>query len=116
MELTDPFEVTVVETPHNAESPAPKRTSLPSMDPVDWSTPMRVIAGFPPASWATAKVTIGMYSASITANTVMASFRRLVKCPRVQTIAIGMTRIDQVSAKLESGVEFSYGCVEFGPK
>ena len=32
------------------------------------------------------------------------------------TIAIGMMVIDQVSMKLESGVGFSYGCVEFGPK
>ena len=33
--LTDPFDVTVVVTAHSAERPAPKRTSLPSIDPVD---------------------------------------------------------------------------------
>ncbi len=48
--LTDPFEVTVVVTAQSAERPAPKRTSLPSIDPVDWSTPKRAIAGLPPAS------------------------------------------------------------------
>ncbi len=29
--LTDPFDVAVVITAHSADSPAPKRTSLPSM-------------------------------------------------------------------------------------
>ena len=36
--------------------------------------------------------------------------------PSIQTIAIGMTRIDHVSARLDSGVEFSYGWLELGPK
>ena len=34
MALTEPFEVTVVVTPHSADRPAPKRTSLPSIEPV----------------------------------------------------------------------------------
>jgi hypothetical protein len=33
--FTEPFEVTVVVTAHSAESPDPKRTSFPSIDPVD---------------------------------------------------------------------------------
>ncbi len=33
--LTDPFDVTVVVTAHSADRPAPKRTSLPSIEPVD---------------------------------------------------------------------------------
>ena len=38
-------------------------------------------------------------------------------CARAShTIAIGMMVIDQVSTKFESGVGFSYGCAEFGPK
>ena len=57
--LTDPFDVTVVVTAHSADRPAPKRTSLPSIEPVDWSTPIAAIAGLPPASCATPKTTIG---------------------------------------------------------
>ena len=59
IELTDPFDVTVVVTAHSADRPAPKRTSLPSIEPVDWSTPMAAIAGLPPASWPTPNATIG---------------------------------------------------------
>ena len=33
--LTEPLDVTVVVTAQSAESPAPKRTSLPSIEPVD---------------------------------------------------------------------------------
>ena len=40
--LTDPFDVTVVVTAQSADRPAPKRTSLPSIEPVDWSTPIAV--------------------------------------------------------------------------
>lgn len=36
--------------------------------------------------------------------------------PSVQTMAMGMTAIDHVSARFESGVGFSNGWVEFGPK
>ena len=57
--FTEPFEVTVVVTDQSAESPEPKRTSLPSIDPVDWSTPIALMAGLPPASWATPNITIG---------------------------------------------------------
>ena len=57
--LTDPFDVTVVVTDQSADRPAPKRTSLPSIEPVDWSTPIAAIAGLPPASCATPKTTIG---------------------------------------------------------
>ena len=47
---------------------------------------------------------------------ITASRRRRTMCPSVQTIAIGMIVIDQVSARFESGVGFSNGCAEFGPK
>ena len=35
IELTDPFDVTVVVTAQSADRGAPKRTSLPSIEPVD---------------------------------------------------------------------------------
>ena len=59
---------------------------------------------------------MGRYSASIVANTTTARFRRLTMYTSVQTMAIGMMAIDQVSTRLVSGVGFSYGCAEFGPK
>ena len=37
MALTEPFEAAVVAVAHSAELPTPKRTSLPSMLPADWS-------------------------------------------------------------------------------
>ena len=54
--------------------------------------------------------------ASIVAKITTASLRRPTKYPSVQTIAIGTMVIDHVSTKFESGVGFSYGCAEFGPK
>ena len=50
------------------------------------------------------------------AKITTASLRRPVRNPSITTIDIGMIVIDQVSTKLESGVGFSYGWVEFGPK
>ncbi|MND08227.1 hypothetical protein D3C83_307060 [compost metagenome] len=54
--------------------------------------------------------------ASITAKIATASLRRLTRWPRVQIIAIGMTRIDHVWTRFDSGVGFSKGCDELGPK
>ena len=54
--------------------------------------------------------------ASIVAKMTTASFGRRTMWPSVHTIAIGMTVIDQVSTRFDSGVGFSYGWVELGPK
>jgi hypothetical protein len=49
----------------------------------------------------------GTYKASMTANTTAPRHRRPTRCPNVQTIAIGMTAMDQSSTAFESGVGFS---------
>jgi hypothetical protein len=54
--LTEPFEAAVVAAAHSAESPMPKRASLPSMFPPGWpaaatgSAPSAVRRGFPACS------------------------------------------------------------------
>jgi hypothetical protein len=50
------------------------------------------------------------------AKITIASFCRPTMMPSMTTIDIGMTLIDQLSMRLESGVGFSNGCAALGPK
>jgi hypothetical protein len=47
MAFTDPFEVTVVLTPHAADAAGPNLTSFPSMLPSGCEIPILAMAGFP---------------------------------------------------------------------
>ena len=50
MELTEPFEVTVVVIPHIAEAAEPILISLPSMEPSSCAIPISSICGLPAIS------------------------------------------------------------------
>ena len=117
MALTDPFDVTVVVTAQSAESAGAEAHFLAFHRAGRLVDAHRARSrGCRPPPGRRAKITIGMYSASIVAKITTASRRRPTMYPSVQTIAIGMIVIDQVSTRFESGVGFSYGCAEFGPK
>ena len=59
MALTEPFEVTVVVTAQSADRPLPNRTSLPSREPCEASTPSAVSGALPPPSASVPPMTIG---------------------------------------------------------
>ena len=57
IELTEPFDVTVVVIPHMAEAAEPMRISLPSIEPVSCAIPILSICMLPLVSCQTEKTT-----------------------------------------------------------
>ena len=64
IELTEPFDVTVVVMPHMADAAEPMRISLPSIEPSSCEMPMPSICRLPPVSCQPARLVIveGSYS------------------------------------------------------
>ena len=113
MLFTEPLEVTVVASPQSTDGPTPKRTSFPSMLP---STPIFARAGSYCHSAARA-TTSPMRKRTIMAAKMAQPWRRLlIILPKVKGSATGMSRMESISRKLDSGVGFSKGWAELALK
>ena len=118
IELTEPLEAAVVAAAQIVDEAMPKRASLPSMLPPGWSSeacwsaPAAVSAGLPPCSNAVVRRIAGTSTTSIAASSAHPCRRSRTMIPKVRHSAAGMSRIERVSRRLESGVGFSNGCAE----
>ena len=76
IELTEPFDVTVVVMPHMADAAEPMRISLPSIEPRSCAIPISSILGLPPISCGTETKIPAVKAKSITPKIQAASLRR----------------------------------------
>src|SRR5262245_23340856 len=116
MQLTEPLLVQVVTTAHKGAAPAPQRSSLPSRLPTSWAIGSPAGAAVGADSAHSAKPSLALSSTPITANNTAACRMRPTIRPKVQTAAIGSTRIAIVDTKLVQNVGFSNGWLLLGPK
>ena len=115
IELTDPFDVPVVEAAQRPEAAGPNRTSLPSMFPPACSEVTSCVAprsssrGLPFPSRPMAASDRPTQTMNMIANTARPWRLSFTMWPNVKASANGMMRIAQVSRKLLNGVGFSNG-------
>src|ERR1700722_11376174 len=117
MELTAPQLVSVVTVANNAEFASPKRTSFPSMLPVDCAGDTRddawyaavVTSGFPCASAQYAVLTPARKSSAIAAQTAQPCRGEPVIFPSVKVKAEGIAKMKNISRKFVNGVGLSNG-------
>ena len=112
IEMTAPVDVPVVMEANSADTPAPKRTSLPSRLPSAWSTP----AGnspLPAASRCIAKTAPPTSTIAMAAKIAQPWRRSPAYRPKVNVSANGTASIRIISTRLVRGVGFSNGWAEF---
>ena len=106
--LTEPLLTCVVMAAHSAEEDSPKRISLPSITEIcvaladKLSDQMALDADITDIN-------------NIEANTKAANLGRLVKKPNIKITEMGISKIANISIKLDNGVGFSKGTLLFGP-